>query len=93
MHLTRSYEGSKLIRQILSMHECIKKLMANVVTPEEEDIESLCRLLLTIGKQLDTPKTGEADKDYMSIYFMRLNTIVENKAVSSRLIFMILVCL
>lgn len=65
--------------------------MANVVTPEEEDIESLCRLLLTIGKQLDTPKTGEADKDYMSIYFMRLNTIVENKAVSSRLIFMILV--
>jgi translation initiation factor 4G len=32
------------------MHECIKKLLGNVDNPEEEEIESLCRLLATVGK-------------------------------------------
>ncbi|KAF8335869.1 uncharacterized protein EI90DRAFT_3047364 [Cantharellus anzutake] len=31
------------------MHECIKKLLSNVDDPEEEEIESLCQLLTTVG--------------------------------------------
>lgn len=70
-----------------SMHECIKKLLANLDTPEEEDIESLCRLLLTVGYQIEnTSKDGHG---YMDIYFVRLKAIVDNNTVSSRLIFMI----
>ena len=38
------------------MHECVKKLLGNVENPEEEEIESLCKLLATVGQILDTPK-------------------------------------
>jgi translation initiation factor 4G len=31
------------------MHECVKKLLGNVDNPEEEEIESLCKLLATVG--------------------------------------------
>ena len=82
------YKLNMLGRRI--MMECIKKLMDNVTNPEEEDIESLCRLLYTVGAQLEKSK-DEKEKDYMSIYFLRLQMIVDNKAVSSRLNFMILV--
>lgn len=71
------------------MHECIKKLLANLDTPEEEDIESLCRLLATVGQQLEN--TTKEAHGYMDIYFVRLKAIVDNKTVSSRLQFMILV--
>lgn len=72
---------------LISMHECIKKLLADLDTPEEEDIESLCRLLLTVGQQLEaTSKDGHG---YMDIYFVRLKVIVDNNTVSSRLVFMI----
>src|SRR5712691_11701528 len=30
-----------------AIHECIKKLLANAENPEEEDVESLCKLLTT----------------------------------------------
>ncbi|BGP58879.1 hypothetical protein NBRC10512v2_000166 [Rhodotorula toruloides] len=68
------------------MHECIKKLLANTENPEEEDIESLCRLLTTVGKGLDNPKA----KQHMDVYFSRMNTIANNPKVSSRMRFMIL---
>ena len=31
------------------MHECIKKLLRNVDNPEEDEIESLCKLLTTLA--------------------------------------------
>jgi translation initiation factor 4G len=71
------------------MHECIKKLLADLETPEEEDIESLCRLLLTVGQQMES--TSKDAHGHMDVYFMRLQAIVDKKAVSSRLVFMILV--
>lgn len=77
-----------MVEPLSSMHECIKKLLADLDTPEEEDIESLCRLLLTVGQKLETAKDGHA---YMDIYFVRLQAIVDKKTVSSRLVFMILV--
>lgn len=87
------YKLNMLGRRI--MLECIKKLIDNVSNPEEEDIESLCRLLHTVGAQLEThkeqTKDGKPEQDYMGIYFHRLKMIVDNKAVSSRLVFMILV--
>lgn len=72
-----------------SMHECIKKLIANPASPEEEDIESLCKLLFTVGKQLEEGKDQNAAK-YMDIYFTRLQMVIDKHSVSSRLEFMIL---
>jgi translation initiation factor 4G len=36
------------------VYECVKKLLGNVDNPEEEEIESLCKLLTTVGNSLDT---------------------------------------
>ncbi|CAG8547844.1 9358_t:CDS:10 [Ambispora gerdemannii] len=68
------------------MHECIKKLLSNVSNPEEEETESLCKLLTTVGKQLDHPKA----KDHMDAYFTRMKTMSDNPNLSSRIKFMIL---
>ncbi|KAK4052214.1 hypothetical protein OIO90_004436 [Microbotryomycetes sp. JL221] len=78
------YRLSMLTERI--MHECIRKLLANTSDPDEEDIESLTRLLTTVGGSLDNPKA----KQHMDIYFERMKTIAESPKVSSRMRFMIL---
>lgn len=68
------------------MHVCIKQLLSDVANPEEEDIESLCRLLTTVGKQLDTQKS----RGHMDIYIQRMREMSDNATISSRMKFMIL---
>ncbi|KAG9037103.1 hypothetical protein FS837_001504 [Tulasnella sp. UAMH 9824] len=63
------------------MHECIKKLLSNIETPEEEDIESLCKLMTTVGQDLDRPKA----KGHMDIYFGRMQMLADNQIVAPRI--------
>ncbi|KAF8706869.1 ARM repeat-containing protein, partial [Rhizoctonia solani] len=63
------------------MHECIKKLLSNVVNPEEEEIESLYELLTTVGQSLDTPKA----KSIMDVYFERMQGMVKDNNINSRM--------
>ncbi|KAH9072749.1 ARM repeat-containing protein [Lactarius deliciosus] len=67
------------------MHECIKKLLGNVETPEEEGIESLCKLLITVGSLLDTPKA----RAHLDVYFSRMRELTKNKNVNARMVFML----
>lgn len=67
------------------MHECVKKLLGNVENPEEEEIESLCKLLATVGAILDTPKA----RAHMDIYFGRMKELTRSPNVSSRMQFML----
>ncbi|KAI8599107.1 hypothetical protein EDD21DRAFT_169515 [Dissophora ornata] len=67
------------------MHECVKKLLANVKDPEEEEIEGLCKLMTTIGLQLDRPEA----KNFMDIYFNRMTELTKNLKLPSRIRFMI----
>ena len=69
------------------MHECIKKLLSNVENPEEEEIESLCKLLSTVGQALDTSKA----RGHMDVYFSRMKELSKSQSVSSRMQFMLLV--
>ncbi|GAA6010225.1 hypothetical protein JCM10207_005675 [Rhodosporidiobolus poonsookiae] len=78
------YRLSMLTERI--MHECIKKLLANTDSPEEEDVESLCRLLTTVGKGLDNVKA----KQHMDVYFSRMKTIADSPKTNSRMRFMIM---
>ena len=50
------------------MHECIKKLLATTGNPGQEEIESVYRLLTTVGKLLDNLKA----RPHMDIYFTRM---------------------
>ncbi|KAG8949387.1 hypothetical protein FRC04_008622 [Tulasnella sp. 424] len=68
------------------MHECIKKLLSKIDNPEEEEIESLCKLLTTVGQALDTPKA----KGHMDIYFGRMQMLADNPNVASRIRYMLL---
>jgi hypothetical protein len=70
------------------MHECIKKLLSNVENPEEEEIESLCMLLATVGLTLDHAKA----RGHMDIYFSRMKELASGGKISFRVQFMILVC-
>ncbi|KAF9921923.1 hypothetical protein FBU30_008015 [Linnemannia zychae] len=67
------------------MHECVKKLLANVKEPEEEETEGLCKLMTTVGLQLDTPKA----KNHMDIYFVRMTELTKNTKLPSRIRFMV----
>lgn len=70
------------------MHECIKKLLGNVENPEEEEIESLCKLLITVGSLLDTIKA----RAHLDVYFSRMRELTKNKNVNARMVFMLQVC-
>ena len=67
------------------MHECVKKLLGNVENPEEEEIESLCKLLTTVGQILDTPKA----RAHMDVYFSRIKELTKSPNVNSRMRFML----
>jgi hypothetical protein len=56
------------------MHECVKKLLWNVDNPEEEEIESLCKLLTTVGRILDTAKA----RAHMVVYFSRMKELTSS---------------
>lgn len=71
------------------MHECIKKLLSNVNNPEEDDMESLCRLLTTVGGQLENEPGGKSSA-IMDVYMERLGSVRTNDKVSSRIQFMVL---
>ncbi|KZP09261.1 hypothetical protein FIBSPDRAFT_938560 [Athelia psychrophila] len=67
------------------MHECVKKLLGNVENPEDEKIESLCKLLSTVGTLLDTPKA----RAHMDVYFSRMKELTRSGNVTSRMQFML----
>jgi len=71
------------------MHECVKKLLGNVDNPEEEEIESLCKLLTTVGNSLDTPKA----RAHMDVYFSRMKELTKSTHVTPRMQFMLQVCI
>ncbi|XP_028331019.1 eukaryotic translation initiation factor 4 gamma 1-like [Gouania willdenowi] len=64
------------------MHACVVKLLKN---HDNKSLECLCRLLSTIGKDLDFEKA----KPQMDEYFNQMNKIIKEKMTSSRIRFML----
>ncbi len=71
------------------MYECVKKLLGNVDNPEEEEIESLYVLLMTVGNILDTQKA----RAHMDVYFSRMKELKKSLHVTPRMQFMLQACL
>jgi translation initiation factor 4G len=65
---------------------CFARLLGNVENPDEEDLESSCKLLSTVGAQYD-----RASSDNMDIVFERLQNVLDSADLPSRLKFMIMV--
>lgn len=71
------------------MNECVRKLLDFEGLPEDETVESLSKLLRTIGGQLDS---SEKINPIMDLYFVRIMAMIENKELNSRMRFMLMVC-
>jgi translation initiation factor 4G len=67
------------------MHECIKKLLGNYESPDEENIEALCKLMSTIGEMIDHPKA----KEHIDAYFDRMRSLSTSQLISSRVRFLL----
>jgi translation initiation factor 4G len=69
------------------MHECVRKLVDFEDVPDEAEVESLTKLLRTIGRNLDSTEKG---KPMMDAYFKRITMLIENPALVPRLKFMLM---
>lgn len=69
------------------MHECVRKLLDFKDEPDEAEIESLSKLLRTIGGNLDSTEKGHA---FMNAYFERISNLVASPELPSRLKFMLM---
>jgi translation initiation factor 4G len=91
------------------MHSCIQRLLQDDQNPKLEDLECLCKLLTTVGQQLErggavkgqagmtqsqlvARQKEEAAKGrkMMDAYFARIQRLVDNKSLDSRLKFMLM---
>ena len=75
----------KKILVIPIIHACIKRLLKQTPEePDEEQLESLCKLLINLGSMIDVGRT----KAIMDRYFKHMKEIQEGGNISSRLRFM-----
>lgn len=68
------------------IHQCITHLVRDAImaNPEEEEVESVCDLVSSIGGKLDQTTTN---KTMVNAYFDRMKTLSVNKALVSRIRF------
>ena len=69
------------------MHECVHKLLDFEGAPDEAEIESLCKLLKTVGGPLDST---EKSRVIMDVYFSRIDTLINTNNLPSRMKFMLM---
>ena len=80
--------GQLYMKHILTekiMHGCIMEQLGDIEDPDPESVEALCKLMTTIGAQIDQPKS----KTMMDEYFARLNKLGKHPKLESRIRFMI----
>ncbi|XP_020249679.1 LOW QUALITY PROTEIN: eukaryotic translation initiation factor 4G-like [Asparagus officinalis] len=77
------YKKKMLTERI--MHECIQKLLRQHEKLDVEDLESLCKLMTTIGDQIDHAKA----KEHMDAYFEAMIKLSTNQELPSRVRFML----
>lgn len=71
------------------MHECVVKLLNFEGTPDEAAVESLVKLLRTIGGTMDSDPTGKG-RSMMDTYMDRISTIMKIEGLPSRMYYMLL---
>lgn len=69
------------------MHECVLKLVDYTGIPDDAEVESLSKLLRTIGGNLETTDKGHV---MMDVYFNKIQTMVDLPDLPSRLKFMLM---
>ncbi|KAI9310541.1 hypothetical protein BX666DRAFT_2032861 [Dichotomocladium elegans] len=68
------------------MMECLVRLADDPKNAEDEETETMCKLLTTVGEVLDNPRS----KRWLDKYFLRMKEVMESPNISSRVKFMIM---
>ena len=69
------------------LHACVTDLLgAPKSNPPEENVEALCNLLTTVGKEMDA--SPKLPKQMMDMYFARLDVLAESDSLDSRVRFL-----
>ncbi|KHJ31694.1 putative eukaryotic translation initiation factor 4 gamma [Erysiphe necator] len=69
------------------MHQCVMKLVDYKGVPDEAEVESLIKLLKTIGANLEASERG---RQVMDAYFDRIKSMIKSESLPSRLRFMLM---
>jgi translation initiation factor 4G len=70
------------------MHTCVQKLLGDLsVTPDEESVEAVCKLMATMGAQLEAGP--QQHRSIFNNYFARFTQLASDKNLSSRHRFMV----
>lgn len=69
------------------IHRCIIHLLQKIREPEEEEVESLCKLMTTIGRKLDEQSRVQKAV-HMDQYFSRIAELSVHVSLTSRIRFM-----
>jgi translation initiation factor 4G len=72
------------------MHECVYRLLNFEGIPDESAVESLVKLLRTVGGKMEENPNGRAMLDS---YFERIKTVMDQEGLPSRMYYMLLVSL
>jgi len=70
------------------LHSCVTQLLKEESSPRPEDVECLCKLMTTVGGQLDNTQKPEL-KQAMRVYFDRMLRLKDNAKLENRIKFMI----
>ncbi|KAL6749240.1 hypothetical protein V8C86DRAFT_2852062 [Haematococcus lacustris] len=70
------------------LHSCIVQLLKEEASPRADDIECLCKLLVTVGHKLDSTNKPE-HKQAMVAYFERMKRLAVSPTLDSRIRFTI----
>ncbi|EFJ49949.1 hypothetical protein VOLCADRAFT_80411, partial [Volvox carteri f. nagariensis] len=83
------YKCGLLTERII--HSCIVQLLNDELSPRPDDIECLCKLLTTLGKQLEEQvnKKGAAIGNPLDVYFQRMERLRKGSNLDSRIKFAI----
>lgn len=71
------------------MKECLRRLCSNIETPEDEETETMCKLITTVGKVFES--SDISNRQWLDVYFARMKEMYDSKTLSSRVKFMIMV--
>ncbi|KAI8096882.1 armadillo-type protein [Halteromyces radiatus] len=69
------------------MTECLTRLCRNPQEAEDEETETMCKLVTTVGRELD--RRNRNMKQWMDVFFDRMKEMLECTTLSSRVKFMI----
>lgn len=78
------------ILSLLKLEETNSGKAGKAKDPEEEEVETLCKLMTTVGKKLEESLSGAGKVTEIEAYFKHLDELKDHKALSSRIRFMVM---